>query len=166
MTLPQFRTVQILIFFSAIGLMAMALFFEHVMGLVPCPLCISQRIVVVTIGLIGLAAAIHNPGKTGKQGYSAAMVVIALCGAALAIRQLYLEGMPPELAPACLPGLDYLVEVMPIMDLIAVMVSGTGDCTEVQWTLFGISIPGWTLVCFIGYIALGIFETVRAQQSA
>ena len=166
MSIPQFRTIQILVFLSAVGLMVTALFFEHVMELVPCPLCITQRIVVVIIGLIGLTSALHNPGRKGKQGYSTALIVIGICGAALAIRQLYIQNLPPESAPACLPGLDYLVEVMPIMDLITVMLSGTGDCVEVQWTLFGISIPGWTLICFIGYTALGIFEVVRNRQSA
>lgn len=166
MTIPQFRTIQFLVFLSTIGLMATALFFEHVMELAPCPLCITQRIVVVIIGLLGLAAAVHNPGRKGKLGYSAALVVMGLCGAALAIRQLYIQGLPPESTPACLPGLDYLIEVMPVMDLLTVMLSGTGDCAQVQWTLFGISIPGWTLVCFIGYSALGIFEAVRIRQSA
>lgn len=166
MTIPQFRIIQILVFLSAVGLMVTALFFEHVLELPPCPLCITQRIVVVIIGLLGLAAALHNPGRKGKQSYSGALVVMGICGAALAIRQLYLQGLPPESAPACLPSLDYLVEVMPVIDLITVMLGGTGDCAEVQWTLFGISIPGWTLVCFIGYTALGVFEIVRTRQSA
>ncbi len=164
MALPNSRTLHFLIFLSAVGLIAGAMFFEHIMELEPCPLCMSQRIVVLALGLAGLIAAIHNPGVQGKRRYGGLLLVLALAGAGLAIRQLYLQGLPPGDVPACMPGLDYLVDVLPILDLLSVMLSGTGDCADVQWVFLGLSIPGWTLVCFIGYGLLGIFEILRKQE--
>jgi disulfide bond formation protein DsbB len=48
--------------------MAAALYFQYVMQLEPCPLCILQRIFVIVVGLILLAGAIHNPGITQNRG--------------------------------------------------------------------------------------------------
>ncbi len=155
------RVLNNLVFVSAAGLMATALFFEHAMGLAPCPLCITQRIVVVALGLTGLTAALHNPTAKGYRRYGVALTTLGILGIGLAIRQLYIQSLPPGDMPACLPGLDYLIEVMPLTDLLVVMFSGTGDCAEVQWTLLGLSIPGWTLLCFLGYSALGLFEVMR-----
>ncbi|CAM3475424.1 disulfide bond formation protein B [Parendozoicomonas haliclonae] len=166
MTLPTSRLLYLLIFLSSAGLIAGAMFFEHIMELEPCPLCMSQRIAVLALGLVGLIGWIHNPTGKGKRVYGGFILLFALMGAALAIRQLYIQHLPPDAVPACLPSLEYLVEVMPIVELMSVMLSGTGDCAEVQWVFLGLSIPGWTLVCFIGYALLGILELVRKPASS
>ena len=53
------------IFFSGFlvcaGLTAAALYFQYVMHLEPCPLCIFQRLFVIGAGLVLLAGALHNP---------------------------------------------------------------------------------------------------------
>ncbi|MCL6271173.1 disulfide bond formation protein B [Sansalvadorimonas sp. 2012CJ34-2] len=137
---------------------------QHVVGLEPCPLCISQRIVVISITLVVLIAAIHNPQTKGKRNYGRIVFVLGLFGIGLAVRQLYLQSLPVDQAPACMPGLDYLVEVLPLTELITVMFSGTGDCAEVQWSFLGLTIPGWTLVCFICYSIFGLLEMVRKHH--
>jgi disulfide bond formation protein DsbB len=38
---------------------------------------------------------------------------------------------------------------------------GDGSCAEVVWTFLGVSIPGWTLVGFIGLVTLGLFQALR-----
>ncbi len=161
MALPNSRLLHFLVFLSTAALMAGALFFEHVMELEPCPLCMSQRIVVIAIGITALISALHNPQNSGKRKYGGIILLFALMGAGLAIRQLFLQSLPPGQAPACLPSLNYLVDVLPFMELMSVMMSGTGDCAEVQWRFLGLTIPGWTLVCFAGYACFGTLELIR-----
>jgi disulfide bond formation protein DsbB len=48
-----------------VALIAAALYFEHGMHLEPCPLCIIQRWFVIAIGVVLLAAALHNPSDWG-----------------------------------------------------------------------------------------------------
>ena len=64
-----------------------------------------------------------------------------------------------------MPGIGYLADVLPMNELIRVMFSGTGDCAEVQWRFLGLSIPGWTLVAFIGYGLFGVLEMIRKQDT-
>jgi disulfide bond formation protein DsbB len=138
--------------------MAVALYMEHVMALEPCPLCILQRVMVIATGIIALLAALHGPGKTGIQVYGGLVAATATGGAMLSIRQLWLQSLPADEVPSCGPSLDYLLDVFPLTEVLTMILSGDGSCAEVAWSLFGISIPGWTLVGFIGLIAIGIWQ--------
>jgi disulfide bond formation protein DsbB len=141
--------------------MGTALFMEHAMDLEPCPLCILQRVMAIVTGLVTLIAALHHPGVRGIRVYAIGAILAAALGAALAIRQLWLQSLPKDQVPACGPGLDYLIEVLPLTEVLNMILTGDGSCAEIAWTLFGISIPGWTLVGFIGLIAINVFQIVR-----
>ena len=52
------------------------------------------------------------------------------------------------------PGLDYLLDTLPLGEALVLALSGSGECAEVAWSLFSISIPGWTLIGF-GLLAAG-----------
>jgi disulfide bond formation protein DsbB len=77
------------------------------------------------------------------------------------MRQLYLQSLPAEQAPACGPGLGYMLENFPFMQALEIMLKGDGNCATVVWTFIGISIPGWTLIAFIGLAAISIWQLVR-----
>lgn len=143
--------------------MGIALFMEQAMGLDPCPLCILQRVMVIVTGLVTLIAALHHPGVRGIRIYAIGAILAAVLGAALAIRQLWLQSLPKDQVPACGPGLDYLLEVLPLTEVLNMILTGDGSCAEIAWTLFGISIPGWTLVGFISLIAINVFQIVKPK---
>ena len=41
------------------------------------------------------------------------------------------------------------------------LLRGDGNCAEVQWQLMGLSMPGWVMVSFIGFAALGVVQFLR-----
>lgn len=131
------------------GLIGAALYFQHVQGLDPCPLCISQRIAVILAGCVFLAAALHNPGRVGIRVYAILGSLAAMAGAGIASRHVWLQHLPPEEVPACGPGVDYMLDNFPFLQTLQFMLSGTGDCAKVDWTLLGFSMPVWTLLCFL-----------------
>jgi len=137
---------------AAIGI---ALYFQHVVGLEPCPLCIFQRISVMLLGIIFLLAALHNPGATGTRIYGFFVTLSSLLGIGIAARHLWLQYGPHE-ELGCGPGLDYMMEVMPLDEVVSSVFKGTGDCGEILWSLFGISIPGWTLLFFLLVLVFGL----------
>ena len=153
-----------LIAFTAFALLGVAFYMEYEMGLEPCPLCMLQRIVFLVIGIVALASAVHNTVR-GFRNYAIGIVVLSILGAGLSIRHLYLQGLPEEQLPACLPGLSYMVEVFPWQEIMAAMIMGTGECGDVVWTFLGLSIPGWTLVAFIGMAVVNIIIAVKPHQS-
>lgn len=139
------------------ALLATALYFQHVMGLEPCPLCIFQRMFVIALGVVMLVAAIHDPGLLWRRVYGGAVLVLALFGVAVAGRHVWLQHLPPDQVPECGPGLEYMLQSFPLMQALEMVFRGSGECAEVQWTFVGLSIPEWTLVIFAGIAAAAVF---------
>ncbi|WP_394180818.1 disulfide bond formation protein B [Marinomonas posidonica] len=138
-----------LIAFIAFALLGVAFYMEYEMGLEPCPLCMLQRIMFFGVGVISLISALLDSVKI-RRVCAWLVVVFSILGAALAIRHLYLQHLPEDQLPACLPGLSYMFEVFPWQEIMQAMIMGTGECGDVVWTFMGLSIPGWTLVAFVG----------------
>ena len=144
-------------FVLCVGLIGTALFFQHVMGLEPCPLCIFQRIFVIALGLVMLAGAVHDPGAGWRRVYGALTVVVAALGVAVAGRHVWLQSLPPDQVPECGPGLEYMLEAFPLGEALQMVFKGSGECAEVQWMFLGLTIPGWTLLIFCGIALFGAY---------
>ena len=65
-----FRAQFLLGFAACAALLGFALYTEKVGGLLPCPLCIFQRIAFMALGLVFLVGGLHAPKSTGgRRGY-------------------------------------------------------------------------------------------------
>lgn len=113
MPLASPRQLFLLAFLACVAIMGGALYLEHVVGLEACPLCVVQRIFFILIGLTCLAGAIQGPGLRGRRIYSVLVFLLALGGRATAARQVWLQTVPLDQLPACLPSLDYMMQALP-----------------------------------------------------
>lgn len=163
MTIPRSRQIFLLVTALCAGLMMFSFYLQFVLELEPCPLCISQRIAMTSLGVVALLAVLHNPANGGYRVYGGFLVLVSLAGALLALRQIWIQNLPPEQVPACMPGIEYLVNILPFSDILRIMLTGTGDCGEVQWLFLGLTIPGWTLIMFSGVVVAGLLESFRKR---
>ncbi len=146
---------------SVIG-MAFALYLEHVQGLEPCPLCVFQRVGLIAMGLIALIALIHNPVSNAFKRFYAFLATLAiLWSAGVAGRHVWLQSLPPDQVPSCGPGLDYLIEALPLKSVMQQVLSGSGECAVVDWTFLGQSLPVWSLLFFIVLTLLCVWQLIR-----
>ncbi len=156
--MQQSRTVFALGFLGCAVAMATALwYFQHYLGLAPCPLCVVQRLIFIALGTIFLIATLHNSQGKMRLVYSFLASVTALAGASVSAWHVYLQNLPPDQVPECGPGLDYMMEVMPLNQVLAKIFTGSGECSEVLWSFLGLSIPAWTFVAFSGFVLYGIW---------
>lgn len=144
--------------FLAIGIAYF--YFEKGLFLPPCPLCYAQRIVIGILGFFFLLVTFFPGGQLLRRIQGVVLFLWASGGAALSIRHLYLQSLPKNLLPSCGQDFYALLENKPIPNIIKTMLTGSGDCGEVWWTFLGLSIPGWTLIAFIGLGAWGLFHNV------
>lgn len=163
MKVPHSKLMFLLVAMACAGLMVFSFFLQFVLKLEPCPLCISQRIAMTCLGLLALMAALHNPQSTSYRVYSAVLMLFSLIGSLLAGRQLWIQHLPPEKVPSCMPNIEYLIDILPMTEIMQIMVTGTGDCATVQWSFLGLTIPGWTLIMFFGFLLVGLFELFRKR---
>lgn len=154
------RQINVAIFAVCVCLMLAAAYMEHVMQMVPCSLCITQRGFVVLTGVIALIAALHGPKRGGHRVYATIGIISAVLGACFAGRQLWLQSLPADQVPACGPGLAYMFEAFPFMDALKLLLQGDGNCAHVD-KIFGVSLALWTFLAFVALALVNLYQACR-----
>lgn len=157
------RPINFGLFIVCALLLAWAYYLQYVEGLEPCPLCIFQRLAFLAMAVVLLVAAAHHPRGWGSNVYGVLLLAAAGTGVALALRHLYLQSLPPDQVPACGPGLDYMLDAFPLLDVIRTVLSGSGECAEVQ-KVWGLTIPAWTLMGYVGIGGLGMLANFSGAR--
>lgn len=146
---------------ALVAMLFARVYLEEVLGLAPCPLCMTQRIFVVAWGGIALLAALHNPALWGRRVYAILCALAAVAGGAVAIRHVWIQHLPPDQVPACGPSLEYMLETLPFSETLNLVLMGDGNCAEIQWTFLGLSIPEQTLVMALGVMLVCLWQVFR-----
>lgn len=159
--IPAPRLLNVLALLACLFAMAGALYLQHVDGLEPCPLCIFQRVGVIAAALVLLVAAVHGPKRVGVRIYGLLTGLAAIGGGAVSIRHIWLQNLPPDQVPACGPGLEYMLDVFPLQNVVQQVLAGSGECAELDWSFLGLSLPAWSLVVFSGLLAVALIQLFR-----
>ena len=161
MTLPNRRLLNLAGFIACAGMMGFALYAQHVLFLDPCPLCVFQRIATIAVGAVFLLATLHNPGRAGARVYGVLVGIVAACGVAIASWHVYLQSLPADEVPSCGPGFEYIMNNFALFDALDMIFQGSGECAEVVWRLFGLSMPTWVIIGLGGLGIAGIWNNFR-----
>jgi disulfide bond formation protein DsbB len=164
--MPHRRLINVMGFLACAGLMAYALYSQFDLGLEPCPLCIFQRVGVMLLGLTFLAAALHHPRGGGRYLYSALLVLFMLFTVGIAARQLYIQSLPPGTLPSCGAPLAMMLRFMPVTEVVRRVLSGSGECAEVNWRFLGLAMPAWVLISAVLLGGVGALANLRREASA
>jgi protein dithiol:quinone oxidoreductase len=159
------RTPYLLIFLACVGLLGFAYYAQFVLELEPCPLCMLQRFGFMIMAVSVLAAAIHNPTAWGKWLYALPFFGGAIWGMITAGRHVRLQGQEPDLMGGC--GADWVVMVdmeWSWGDRIREAFTASGDCTEIDWSFLGLSMPGWTLVWYVALTAFMLWVLIARAK--
>lgn len=146
-------------------MMGFALYAQYVLHLQPCNMCVLQRIAIVGLGLVFLAAAVHDPAALGARLYALLVAVVAAAGAAVAIRHIWMSMQPLGSLPSC--GADFytMIEMLPVTDVVAKIWNGGGECQIVQWRLLGLSMQTWVLIGAGGLGLAGVAGNLVLERS-
>lgn len=165
LTLENSNTLRAGIVLAVAALLGFGYYLQYAQGLEPCPLCITQRFFLFCCAVVALVALIHRPGSTGTRVYAVLGALLALAGSGFSARQLYLQSLPPDLAPACGPSIDFIFQTFPLAEALSILLRGDGNCAEVSWTFLSLSIPGWTLLAFFALALAALLQLRSANLS-
>ena len=153
----QPRTLNLAGFLWCVGLMAYALFVQYGLHEEPCPLCVLQRVAVISTGVLFLLAGTLNPASRGLRRLLGGLIVLAaLAGIGVAARHIYVINAPAGSVAECGASLDYMMDVLPLHEVLGKVLSGSGECAKVTWRFLGLSMPTWVLLNLMGLAGLGI----------
>ena len=161
MNIPATRQLNLAGFVACAGMMGYALYAEHGLMLTPCPLCVFQRLAVISIGVIFLLAALQNPDGWGRRIYAALILIAAGAGVGVAGRHVWLQNLPPDKVPSCGPGFDYIIDSFPLADALKLIFSGSGECASIDWRFLGLSMPAWVVIAVISVGVFGLWNNLR-----
>lgn len=146
------------------GLLFAIVYLQHTLGFEPCPMCIFQRVAMGAAGLCFLAGALHGPRGWGRWIYSTLALLASAIGAGIAGRHVWLQSLPADKVPACGPTLDYLLSFLPVVEVVTMILKGDGNCAKIDAQWLGITLPGWTLIAFIGFALFALLLPLLAAR--
>jgi protein dithiol:quinone oxidoreductase len=142
------------------GMVAYAIYTEKFQGLLPCPLCMFQRVCIGALGAVFLVAGLHRAKAIGSAIYGILIFIAAGAATWVAARHVWVQHQPAGTVPACGAPLDNLLQMFPILEVIRKVMTGGGECGHVDWTFVGISMPGWVLIMAVSLGLAGIVNNV------
>lgn len=152
-------------FCGCLLLISYALYAEHILGLEPCPMCIFQRVSTILLGLVFLSGSIFLiRKKLGMLVIISSILATSLSGIFVASRHVWLQNLPPDKVPGCGPGLDFMVENFPLAEVFEMVFSGSGECANIDWSLFGLSMPAWVIITLSLLAIYGVWSNLREYR--
>jgi disulfide bond formation protein DsbB len=154
------RTSALFLLVASAGSLLVAFFFQYVIGLQPCVLCIWQRwpyAVVVALTILALTVASRVPRLHAA--------LLALCGVALlfgggvavfhvGVEQHWWTGTPGCGVTATADSIEAL--------RAQIMAAPVIRCDQVAWSLFGISMAGYNILISLALAAIAFISARRA----
>lgn len=147
------------------GVLATVLAMEHIGGLLPCPLCLQQRIayaLAIPVALAAAYAAVKNPKLSVFCFLLLTFVFVVnagLGGYHAGIEWGYWPG------PASCAG--NIMDLSSIEALTKAMEQGAPpSCSEAPWRLFGLSLAGYNVLTSLGLAFLAGFPVFYKGKQA
>lgn len=149
--MKNYRKINAFLLFMAVTAMVVAYYyFQKHLELEPCPLCIFQRVGMIVMGVFSAIAFLFNPKSFAvKILLWLASFAGVVWGMVVAGRHVWLQHLPADEVPACGPGLNYWLDVLPFTQVMQEVFKGSGECAVIDWQLLGLSISEYTLITFV-----------------
>lgn len=147
------RRLYLVIALGCAGLVLGAIGIQYFVKLIPCPLCIAQRVFFGLAGLCALAGYYGPATRIWERMVTNGILFSALIGAGIAGRQVWLQHFPPV-------GFDptkCVVSFGSFFDGFLRALGGAGNCAIKDFSLFGLQLSEWSLLCFIVLIGTALW---------
>jgi disulfide bond formation protein DsbB len=143
---------------ACIAMLAVGLYLQLKLEMLPCPLCILQRYAFAAIALFALLG-VAAPARMVRLG-AALTSVAALAGGGVAVRHLWVKAHP---GVSC--GIDPLetsLNEIITARWFPTLFQADGLCTTEYAPILGLSIPAWALFWFVVFALLsGLIALTR-----
>lgn len=141
-----------LMFLAIAGLLGFSLYLQFYQGIMPCPLCSLQRIAFVLMGLFVLLTLCLVRFRFGRLLFNSLTLVTAILGIVFAGRQIWLQHFPPTASNECTASLQYMLQVLPMNEVIQKIFTGSTECADQVWQFMGLNMAEWAIGWFIGFV--------------
>ena len=150
---------------SCATLLFVGFYLEYFENLTPCPLCLIQRLIYVSILLTNISSYFLFSAARFRILFLYTSTFFSVLGVITAGRQVWLQHLPSDQVPECGPGVRYLLEVYPFQKVLELIYLGSGSCAEILWEFLSLSIAGWSAIFFIFFLIYSLASAQRLYTS-
>ena len=146
---------------SALGLEITALYFQYVLGLAPCIMCIYQRTAIWGIFAAGILGSLGNKLIITRLLAYILWGTSAVWGFNLAVEHVDMQTSEFSFMYTCeiVPNFP---QWAPLHEWLPLLFEANGDCGDINWQFLNFSMPQVMIVTFGVYGAiLAIILTIR-----
>ncbi|MDN4504353.1 disulfide bond formation protein DsbB [Alteromonadaceae bacterium BrNp21-10] len=149
---------------SALALEVTALYFQYVMDLAPCIMCVYQRTAILGIlvsAIFGIFVSQHGLLRfIAMLGWG----VSAVWGLLIAYEHVDIQTSVNSFFANCeiVPNFPAW---MPLHEWLPQVFAATGDCGDIEWRFMSMSMPQWMMVIFGFYTVLVTVVFLSRLQS-
>ncbi|MSQ80432.1 MAG: disulfide bond formation protein B [Candidatus Methylopumilus sp.] len=151
------KQAHLIAFFAAYFLVALAIVIQKKFNLEPCPLCITQRIIFMVLGGLFLIISFIKPNLLIKKVSLFFLSLTSIVGMIFSFKHILIQSKAIDVPSECGVDLNYMFENFPFSKALNLLFKGTGDCSHIDWTFLGITIPELSLMAFILFFIYAMF---------
>ncbi|WP_261835050.1 disulfide bond formation protein DsbB [Vibrio ishigakensis] len=154
------RLSWLLLLLVIIALELCALYFQHVMMLAPCVMCIYERVAMFGIGFAAIIGMINPKNNVLRFVGLAGWITSSFKGLLLA-----LEHVDYQFNPSPFKTCDIFVNFpdwAPLNQWAPWLFEAYGDCSKIVWQFLDLSMPQWLVIIFgISLVFSVLFSAVQ-----
>ncbi|MES2352032.1 MAG: disulfide bond formation protein B [Pseudomonadota bacterium] len=135
------RSLLLSIALACFGLIGVALYLQHGLDMLPCPLCVIQRYLYIAIGVLCVIGAYSQPKVGAGLGLLAALGGLGTAGKHLWV--LAHPGLSCGIDPV-----ETFLNKIPTATYLPFLFKADGLCEDALAPWFGLSIPQWSFLWF------------------
>lgn len=138
---------------SALGLEFAALYFQYVLGLAPCIMCIYQRTAIWAIFFAGIIGGLFAENVFARLISYGLWATGAIWGLIIAIEHVDMQTSPLSFLYSCdiVPNFPSWA---PLNEWLPFLFEASGDCGKIDWQFLDYSMPQWMVVVYGVYAAI------------
>lgn len=134
---------------GALFLQVVALYFQYGMGLEPCIMCVYQRLAVAGIFVSAFLGYVLSRSFWGQIFCHSGMVYAS--GEGFTVAKEHIQKQSGESFFATCDLFPNFPSWMPLHEWLPSVFAATGDCSNIDWSLFFMSMPEWMVLIFAGF---------------
>ena len=152
------RSLLLSVAVACVALIGAALYLQHAMDMLPCPLCVIQRYLFLAIAVFCVIGAYGAP----KAGAGLALLS-AIGGLGTAGRHLWILAHP---GLSCgIDPMETMLNKVPTATYLPFLFRADGMCEDALAPVLGMSVPQWSFVWF-GLCALALLWALVRRRHA
>jgi disulfide bond formation protein DsbB len=151
------RGAWLLMALTALALELVALYFQHVMLLQPCVMCIYER-----AALFGILGASLLGAIAPKSPLRYLAIFIWIYSAWRGVQLAWVHTML-QLHPSPFTTCDFFVSFpswLPLDKWLPAIFVASGDCSVKQWAFMSLEMPQWLVGIFAAYLLIGVLVLI------